>query len=315
MGRRADAVPIDVVAWNLVPEQFKTTIEEDEGGDPEIARMQKVYTTCYLHIFEKHDNTSVEPYRAEIIRAVRELKCSIRTFFLSAMLGYVHRRRDAVGHLEGIGGKFTPKFLSTKSAITLAKNYADLCRAQFGTFTTDDLLRTGDSGAATPEMVQAMERSELVAAKFIVAAKAGDKTIYNTVEQDLYRRLELHLHPHWLAIEPSYKELVLDSYLARKEGTTHQKQHRYNVIQALRHFKRYPTAGHAAFIARTHAMPKVVTKVLAHYRYDANDFMITNTTQTDSFEFWKELGRAIQQLYAYRLYHGNRYPGSIEAHG
>jgi hypothetical protein len=309
MGRRSRQIPLRKAVFNLMPEKLDDTSAVYETEDPEYSSMHRVYTLCYMTIFNKSPKNAhrVLEYRDEIASEARQAKCSIRMYMLAAMLGYERERERAAegaaatGHVDReYSVEMHPKFLVNKRAAQYVEIYGDLCRQQFGTFNASELnmLMRGQRGVIT-ELHTKILYSEVIAGKFIVAMKANRA---GQVEEELYRRFETALDPHWLAVEPSYVEQIISPFIRERFGTKTEQNHRHNVISVLKLLKEKPTAGSAVHFARSAVMPQAVERVLATHRYNPDDFEIEASTVTNAFAFWKDLGRAIQQMYCLSVY-------------
>ncbi len=300
MGKRANRVPLSKAAFNFVPKRYKVNLNLEDVDDPEYVNMNRVYTLCYLSIFNKHSAESTNEYRDQIAQNARELRCSIRLYMLAAMLGYSRHQDEVMGHTDQAYAKaMHPKFLINKRAFDYVQMYGDLCRKRFGGFTLTDLDVLHGGGVAADDVQTRILHSEIIAGKFIVAFHAnrgGD------VETELFQRYETALDPYWLATEPSYMTVVLEPFLKAKTGTKVQQNHRHNVIKTIGELKRRPSIGHATHLARTMIMPQPIERVLYAYRRTADDFEIETETVTNSFTLWRAIGRALQQLYCLNVY-------------
>jgi len=302
-GSRRDKVPLKNVEFKLIPPKF-AKVEPALGEDPELVHIDAVYSLCHQTVFGKHVRSNLRRTAPQIALAAAQLNCSIRLYILAAMVGH----QQAQLYLEEAHGAvnsrpFSEGMLVTPQAATCVENYAHVCRSQFGTFTLSAVDLLHETNLSDRSMEAGLLRSEVIAGKFIAAVKAGEAGL---AEPELYARYEFDLDEHWLALEPSYVKFVLNPPpgIQPPEATAALKRKRFDVRQTMAFMKRHRSAGFAAHMARNSIMPAAVMRVLAAFRLDGDMLEVTRDPVTDSFEFWKELGRAVQTLRCLRMYYG-----------
>lgn len=256
--------------------------------------MQEIYILTFRSLFHDNPLDSVMPYRAQIAQQAATLNCSIRLYIQAAMVGFLRTRDELMGHTENaVSGHVSAKYLTTTRARNNVKVYADYCRRHFGTFNVTQLDTVTDINLLDRDIATRMLNSEIMAAKEIINFKL---TRGGEPEGPMYATLELHLDPHWLAIEPSYTKFVLEPYKTHKKGSPAQKHHRFNVLSTLGHLKRHRSAGRAVHIQRGLNMPEALKNVLQTYRHSMHDFEMASKDVTNAFEFWKSLARALAHV-------------------
>lgn len=300
MGRRGNRVSLDQATFNLVPPAFKDKHSMDADDDPEFVYMDRVYALCYSAIFDKHTSASLKRVRTAVAEKAKAAKCSIRLYMLAAMMGHLRSQDEILGHTHaGYASEMSPKHLLSTRAEEHVKVYAEICRKKFGAFTIAELDMLHAGNVVADDIQTRMLHSEVIAGKFIVAAKAkGDAEI----EQALYFRYEIALDPHWLAVEPSYTELILRPFMKKKFGNTADQHHRQDTLKIIGFLKSHPTAAHAVHLARNFSMKQALCRVLDSHRRNPDDFEIEAAPVTNAFAFWKDIGRALQHVYCLNLY-------------
>ena len=299
MGDRRDKVKLSQAVFDTVPKALSIVVLE--GEDPELVNIQTVYTECHLSVFGQKPKDDVRRYAPELARICARMECSIRLYMLAAMMGFKLNRDYVVGHTDGKPGSFSARHLTTTNAGKHVQMYAGICRKEFGTFSLHGLVNADRTGVGPTLIEKQLLASEVIAGKFIVAHKAlhGGPS-----EPLLYHWHETSLDPYWLAIQPSYMQLVLDPHIHGRQGSPAQKRHRYAVVQTLRHLKTHVHVARAVHQARNAILPQAVGLVVNHHHFDVDDFEIGSAPIKDSFTLWKNIGRAIQHYRCLNLYYG-----------
>jgi len=300
MGSRRYRTSLDKAVFDLVPRTYKAYRPPQPDQDPEITHIQMVYVACYQSIFAKKPKDSAQPYTDEIAANARRLKCSIRLYMLASMIGHVNHQNELIGHTDKASASpFTAKLLVHKRNSGFVQQYAEVCRHQFGTFTLSALDTINDTEYESSEIETVMLNSEIVAGSFIVNYKLFQG---GPPEEKLYERHEIALDPHWLAVEPTYKSLVLSQ--GSQHGSRVQKDHRFSTIRTIKFLKSNPSVGIVVHLTRSNIMARAVSRVLGRFQLKPSDFEIKNEPVTNAFEMWKELSRAIQQNELLKYYYG-----------
>lgn len=308
MGRRGNRLTLDKATFNIVPPAFKGRADANDDDDPEFVYMDRVYSLCYSSIFDKHVAVSLKKHRSAIAEKAKAAKCSIRLYMLAAMMGHLRSQDEILGHTHGgYAAEMNPKHLLSSRAEEHVRIYADICRKKFGAFTIAELDMLHSGNIVTDDIQTRMLHSEVIAGKFIVAAKAKGEA---EIEQALYSRYEIALDPHWLAIEPSYAELILRPFLKKKFGNTADQHHRQATLKIVGFLKAHAAAAHAVHLARNFVMKPALSRVLDSHRRSLDDFEIEAVPVTDAVAFWKDLGRALQHVFCLNLYDQARALGS-----
>jgi hypothetical protein len=168
--------------------------------------------------------------------------------------------------------------------------YAELCRKQFGTFTLSTLSVLSETNNDANDIEQRLLSSEVTAGRWLV----GHKMIHGGPPYDLlYECEEMNLDPYWLAIDDSYKTLVLDK---NPKSSQELRRHRYSVVQSIGYLKRHRNIAITVFRARQQMLPQAVARVLDHFGYQVDDFEVEDKPITNPLELWVLLGRAIQHF-------------------
>lgn len=311
-GERRDRIPLQKVEFQLIPPSFGQLVPLP-GEDPEFVHINSVYSLCYQTVFGKHVHANLKREAPQIAAAAARQNCSIRLYMLASMLGFqqagIARAKEEAAIEKDVTAvttqrPFTASMLLNKRAESSVSNFAHICRSRFGTFTLNaiDLLTERDQ--SNPGVEARMLQSEIIAAQHIVAIKSGEG---GPAEPSLYAMHEFNLDEHWLAVEPSYAQLVLYPKKAPNPPfPTSQalERKRFAVKQTIAFMKRNPTAGLAAHVARNNIMQAALLRVLTGLRLPADTLEVDPDPVVDAFEFWKRLGWAVQHLHCLRIYYG-----------
>jgi hypothetical protein len=293
LGLRRGMVPLNKVPIQLVPVGYKVELEIIMG-DPELPELERIYILCYKTIFRKLPKDRIGRNKEKLLQMIKDSECSVRLYMLTLMIAHVRQKEIVAGENPALANErpFTAFKLMAPNALSKLDLYREMCRKEFGTFdlTALDVL-TGESHEES-NVDKLLLNSEVMAGKFVVDIKirsGGPQYV-----ERLFKEKELHLDPHWLAIEPRYENLVFSKFLDRTlTGTATEMRHRHSVgmvVTALKKRKDYAIGLHQA---RERALAKAIPKVLSHFGYLPTDFEIDNQPVTDVLEFWCFVGRAI----------------------
>ena len=301
MGTRAHKIPLSKLRFDLVPPELREKLPAD---DPEVPHLRVLYTDCYRTVFGKKPPSDDSPdyYRDQIVKNARRANCSVRLFLLANMVAQSIHEQTLIAHdQKGRSTRFHAKLLQGAVALTRAEKYAKTCHDRYGTFSLSSLAAFRGEDYEANSMEDNLLHSEITAGQFIVARKihrGGDPFAA------LYREEELQLHPYWLAIEPSYKTVVLAPYLKSKTGPEMLKNHRFNVCQAIGQLKRSRTMQTLAFKSRQKIMNQAVEGVLAYFNVRPDDLLHEAVPVVDPMALWIQIGRTLQQYHCWLLLEG-----------
>lgn len=300
MGTRANKVTLDKVKFNIMPDNFQ--LQNLEMDDPELPQLQRIYAECFYSVFEKNPTDNISQYRSEIAQSARKSQCSVRLFIISNMVAHkIHEAQVVINTQKLRQATFKCSLLSGKLAITRAETYQKMCHDEFGTFNLTSLaILTEDD--KKDDLEETMLLSEVTAAVHYIRYilfNSGDS------KKALYDAVELQLAPLWLAIEETYKDVVLNPWIKKEiTGTALVQNHRYNVVQVIGSFKRKTNSQRIMFLARQKALPRAVMRVTNQFNIKLDDFVYDNKPVTDPMRFWTKLAYAIKQYHCWRLING-----------
>jgi hypothetical protein len=284
MGKLAARVDVDKARFQLMPPAFMRRAEEI--ADPELDAIRVVYDACYNTVFgEKVRTGNFFKHKHDIIDNVRRAGVSMKMFLLANMLGWKETHP---------GSDFMPQVLSGTYAVDRVKKYSAECYRRYGTFDQLAVDQLKSSDTAREDFDAIMLNSEITAGAWVV-----NFSILNSapVAKKLYAERETALNPHWLAIEPSYSEYVLDDYvLSKQDCEAFLKKHRWNTLQIIGKMKKNVVHAIAIFSSRERIMPEAVRRVLQQRGLRPEHFQIDRTPVVEPIKFWKRLGTAIQQF-------------------
>lgn len=301
MRTRLNRVSLDKAVYRILPEAYAMRFNI-EADDPETPELQRVYILCHTTIFGKEPTDyNMGKHREAVLTNIRKSGCSLRLFLLANMIGHQRMQQETVAKTALAKTKpFRLSMLAAPKALERASMYAELCRKEFGTFTLSTLSVLSETNYEASDLEKRLLDSEITAGRWLV----GHKIIHGGPPYELfYESEEMNLDPYWLAIDDSYKTLVLD----KKPRTSQALQrHRYSVVQSIGFLKRHKNVAIAVFRARQQIMPKAVASVLEHFGYQPYDFEIEDKPITNPLELWVTLGRAIQHFNLLNYLHGEK---------
>lgn len=313
-GRLHLSLALSDVCFDLMPnKKMSITVVDDE--DPDAVNIQAVYKACYFSIFQSkpHPSDIITPYRDVLVARAAKKGISLQLYLASAMMGFHLHQDSATGQAKAVKDsqpeetverrKCYAENLVSSRAMTHVDMYAEMCRKKYSSFSAYSLSAVDRTGIAPDATDKEILHSEIIAGQFISSYKALKG---GPAEPSLYAQHELTLSPIWLALEPSYKRLVLDCRAANESRA--QKYHRYDVIQQIKTLKSAVQLARGAHLARAKIMPAALKSVLQFHRMDMEDFMAETRLVTDAFQFWKDLGRAIQHYRCLVSYFQQRGP-------
>jgi hypothetical protein len=291
LGQRKRMVPLSRVLVQLVPKGYRVELEMILG-DPELPELERVYILCYKTIFQKLPKDKIGQNKPKLLQMVKNAECSVRLYMLTLMIAHTRQKQIVAGENPALANDrpFTAGYLTANNALSHLDLYRDMCRKEFGTFdlTALDVL-TGTSHEDS-NIDRLLLKSEIIAGTFVVAYKIWHGGNYL---EPLFRDKELHLDPHWLAIEPDYEETVFAAHVAKAKGTPTELRHRNSVAQVVRALKKRKDYSIGMHQARERAVRRAIPEVLNHFGYTPEDFEIENVPITRMLDFWCFVGRAI----------------------
>ncbi len=251
---------------------------------PEIAG---IYSIAHEQIYGKPPAPSPFPtpeQDATIRKLAAETALSVESFIYSCLLGSKTACPER---------RFKPGFLCSETASRHARFYQKHAATRFGTTDTEAILNF--SAASIPSIREALQHSEQLFGGWIVGERC--KRGGNGVNA-LYRNRERALSPHWLAIEPTYRQWLSEqtrtSYIERDPETGRKvfneiERHRQSVthipsinIPKLQHI-------------RSEVLPIAVAHVLQKHSVGLEQFLVASPV-TNAFRLWLSIGDALLQL-------------------
>jgi len=197
------------------------------------------------------------------------------------------------------GAPFYSGMLMGDAAIRRVKQYREIITQQFGNFDEWSLNQFMTTESKDSESV--LLSSEILVGNWIIGYKLKNGgPIFDRIFVDLEDRL----HPLWLALEPTYYELVFEPWLKTRHGTEVQNKKRVLVSKILGELKSGSKRAIAAFKSRESIMSSALQTVLNQRGFDLDDFELENPVK-EVLPFWNRLGLAIQHLYCLKYYDGD----------
>jgi hypothetical protein len=290
MGKKFGRVSIDKAKFNFLPENLReiTWTESDE--------FHLVYRECYKIVFNSDpDSLHKCPELGAHVRAeALKLGCALKLFILTVMWG--HRQAKP-------GVRFYCSMLSGTAAAHRVQRYRAEVENSYSTFTEKTL-----DDYASEELVGKTYESQLLDAEvqfgnWVVGYKIRKG---GPVELPFFEIMEMQLPDLWLAVEPSYSE-ILRTLRSTKSGTLAQRRQRLRVTKLIGELKRRSKEAISVFKARENIMPKAIRRVVENRGFLVSNFQINpNQVWTSAPLFWTRLGFAIQHYWCLEYLHGDR---------
>lgn len=289
-GRRANRVRLSKAKFKLLPPRLEEIREKIE--DPDDPDLEATYRQCHMAVFDRMPEDKISRNSrasAAIRRLARELNCSLKVSITTVMMAHREVSPDR---------QFYSMMLSGPKAESRIKMYRDACRRKFGFFDVsaiDTLTKT-----ETFSLEDKLLTSETVFGEFVVGYKMR---IGGEPFTEFYRIREQALDPTWLAIEPTYQD-VLTAHLRDPGGTHLIRRHRHAVIQAQRALKLNKGQAIHTFQLREKTMAKAMEIVLSRKGFKTSHFLVESPI-TDAGKVWSRLGTAIQHIHLLRWLDGD----------
>lgn len=275
---------MDKVRFRFMPPAFVSRTDRQAMEDPDFGRLESVYAFCYEWVFEGKPLGNIKKHRDLIVARVLEAKTSLKLFLLANMLGWKHSHE----------GNFYPQVLTTDFAVHQVNTFAEACNHRFGVFDTTTLDRLMGSNVAMQDFEAHILNSEIVFGSWMINYK-----LFHTgnIMPTFYREKETALNPYWLAIEPTYYDLILGPHLDNPEACPSDliRRQRWNTMKIIGTLKKASQKAIAVFGAREHIMPEAIRAVLAQRGLLPEHFQTETAPVTHSIKFWSRLGSAVQQ--------------------
>lgn len=294
MGFRSIRVTLDQAKFQIIPEKF--ALDDSGDSDPDLDNLGEVYQVCYETVFGEKTHRNLDRYpgaKSKLQRAARELNCSLKLFILTAMMNHKKCNPDI---------EYYPNMLLGDAAIHIVSRWKEACSKRYGAFDTTSIDILMDASTAEQDLGKIMLQSEIEAGIFIAGYK---KWKSGKPHEALYRVRERVFHPYWLAIEPSYYEVVLMKHLKSPFGSKEENRFRHNVVKTVGHLKRHQSRAAAFFQARQRVLPAAVESVVSHFGFSTKDFEVEKKPFTDPLLFWSRLGLALQHWMCLKFLEGD----------
>jgi len=287
MGDLANRVNVDEAHFKLLPAPLDRSVAHDRETDPDIANIEKVYDFCHKWVFGHKPKDRLPANKGILLSLIREANVSIKLYLLTNMLAWEDTHHTL---------PFRARALTGPSAVHLVKTWAKAANERFGVFNTTSLDLMAESKIEDQDFEVRLRNSEVTAGSWITGYKM---TSSGNLAHKLYTVKELDLDPHWLAIEPTYIEMILHPWvngtISRNVDET-TRRHRYNAVQIHGQLKREKRRAILMFLTREKIMPLAIRRVLEQRGYVPNDFKVENGSFTNPIKFWAQLGVAMQQI-------------------
>jgi hypothetical protein len=289
-GRRMGRVPLSTSSFKLMPPRLEEI--RDKLEDPDMPDLEETYRQCHMAVFERlpADRIGQRPRALEAVpRVAKELNCSVKVMMTTVMMAHQASSPDR---------DFYATMLAGPSAVRRVEMYRDACRQKFGFFDISAINTL--TGEAHTTLDDRLLTSETIFGEFVVGYKMR---VGGEPFTEFYRIREQGLDPTWLAIEPTYQE-VLMSHVQDPHGSHHIRRHRHAVVQAQRALKLNKRQAAFTFQAREKIMPKAVATVV--WRRGINpDHLLVESPVVDAGKMWSRVGLALQHVHLLRFIDGD----------
>lgn len=291
--RSPKRIPMSLATFSLIPKTLQSYCADrsklSAGG------LQHAYICCYRAMYQKYPESGdyASGYLRKIQASCALLNCGTCEYILACMMGHQRRCSDtAIPESERAPfEKFRAFHLVGSAAHRSAAAYASICRDRYGSLAKGTLETIASERLSEYSLGKRFIDSEVTAALWVTNYKLR---YGGNAYAAMYKEIELHLDPEWLAIEPSYTA-VLNEYFEKPRGRDALSDHRSQVIRVMHTFKTRKTHQCAIFMQRQEIMPIVVQRVCTELGYSADNFEVKDKPVVDIMAFWANVARAIQQ--------------------
>jgi len=303
MGHLVDRIEVDKARFQLIPPGLikRLNIPDVYDWDPDMMNIEKVYAFCHKWVFGMEPLRNIGNHRKLILRRVREANTSIKMFFLANMFGWRESRAHQI---------FSPVVLTRDMAVGQVKTFASVCHNKYGAFDTSGLDLLMKSEAATQDFESHLLNSEIATGSWIVGYKLFHQ---GNIIENIYREIEIELHPWWLATEESYFNQILKPHLDNPDACDDQviKKHRWNALQVRGRLLREPRRALHVFSRRQVVAKNAILKVLGMRGLRPEHFLMEDIPVVNMFKFWARLGQAVQHYECLKYVEG--FPSAFDA--
>lgn len=197
---------------------------------------------------------------------------------------------------------FYRSIITAKSSVDKIQEIKKLCLDKFNAVDAERMGMMLD--IILDNVDEAMLASEVAFGTWIVGQKLR---IGGNTTQDFYERKEIGLSQFWLAVEPTYYDCVLTSYIKQKFGSEAEQKHRHLVLQTIGKLKRRPTLASTVFNSRCRIMQAAVKHVLGLYGLTQESFTYPDEPVYECYSFWNSLGLALLHFETTKAVLGDRH--------
>jgi hypothetical protein len=279
-------VTLDQLEFELTPPALFAKDDLVEIDDLAVNRsnVEDLYRRCYYAVFNRKwpESSNLGKDWAKIVQNAKAAGVSLNTFIATVMAAYQLTHPKTPFHINN---------LTAETSVPKVAKYSKMLKDQYGHDGMDALGLFTHSD--TPRIEQQVMLSEILAGRWIVGCKMLRD---GPALQSLYRQHELGLDPHWLAIEPTYIEMVLKPHLAVNVNVNESvaiKTHRERVLSTHSMLKKRKSLARTVFSARSQMMPAALKAVLRGVGHLPENFTHPNVVVTDALKFWNVLGLAV----------------------
>lgn len=264
--------------------------------DVEVESKENIYLTyaeCHETIYGETPTRPLPRGAEEKIKQNAEaLECDVKLLIMVTMMAQQIKKEP-----------FFPTLLVGPSAIKRFKMYRDECRRQYGRFDTDALsLLMGKP--KKEDLRERLGASEVIFGQMVVGFMLrSDAKPFRRV----YQLRESAFDPTWLAVEPTYDDVLKDhAKTADSRVTSFEHKLRFSVAKAKQKLKRNKDLLKSVLVARQSIMIDSATTVLGYHHIGIDDFQVENRPIVSASSFWMLLGRALNQHYCWRAAQGDK---------
>lgn len=289
-GRRLGRVPLSKATFKLFPPKLEEIRQRLE--DPDTPDLEESYRQCHMAVFDKmpSDKIGKRPRALQAVpRIAQELSCSIKVMMTTVMMAHQASSPDRDFHAMALAGPH---------AIRRVEMYRDACRKKFGFFDISAINTLTDGSHTTLD--DRLLTSEIIFGEFVVGYKMR---VGGEPFTEFYRVREQGLDPTWLAIEPTYLD-VLMAHINDPSGSRLIRRHRHAVAQAIQALKANKRQASFTFQAHEKILPKAIETVLGRRGFNPAHLLVKDPI-TDSGQLWSRLGMTLQHIHLLRFIDGN----------
>ena len=287
-------IALNKVEFQLIPKKLpQPQIKETEKLDYQTA--SDIFRQVYKMIYKEFPSVGMSLGKEweKVADNARQAGMDFQSFLACNIAGY---------KLTHPYTSFFKTVLTGPSSVTNVAEMKKLCLEKFNTVDVERMGLVLD--IALNNIDDEMLASEVAFGSWIVGQKL---MVGGNSAPGFYERKEYGLSVFWLAIEPTYYDLVLDPFQDEHFGSVAEQKHRHNVLQTIARLTRRPTLASTVFNSRRRIMHSAVKHVLRLHGLTEESFTYPDKPVHECYPFWNGLGLALLHYETLKAVLGERH--------